>query len=58
MSTYSPRRCEINALLKVCGVFGAQWFLQASIQAQANRCIFIAVVPAPIAVRYDSKNCY
>ncbi len=41
-----------------CGVLGAQWFLQASLAAQANGCIFIAVVPAPLAIRYESANCY
>ncbi|MDF2918673.1 MAG: hypothetical protein K0S70_2890 [Microbacterium sp.] len=41
-----------------CGVVGAQWFLQASLAAQANGCVFIAVVPAPLAIRYESANCY
>lgn len=46
-----------GAFAAACGVLGAQWFLQAQMAADANACVFIAVVPAPVAVRYNSHNC-
>jgi len=46
-----------GAFAAACGVLGAQWFLQAQLAADAGECVFIAVVPAPVAVRYDSHNC-
>lgn len=46
-----------GAFAAACGVLGAQWFLQAQMAADAGECVFVAVVPAPVAVRYDSHNC-
>lgn len=41
-----------------CGVFAAQWFTQAVIASQNNQCIFIATIPAPLAIRYTGSGCY
>lgn len=46
-----------GAIQIACGVAGAQWFTQASLAANANTCVFIAAVPAPIAVRYFGSGC-
>ena len=46
-----------GTLAVVCGVAGAQWFLQASLAAQARQCVFIAAAPAPIALRWLSNQC-
>lgn len=40
-----------------CAVLGAQWFLQAQLAADADSCVFISVVPAPIALRWSSPEC-
>lgn len=40
-----------------CAVFGAQWFLQAQLAVNARSCVFISVVPAPIALRWNSPEC-
>lgn len=40
-----------------CAIAGAQWFLQAGLAANANGCVFIATVPAPLAVRWLSSKC-
>lgn len=41
-----------------CGLFAAQWFTQAVIASQNNQCIFIATIPAPLAIRYTGSGCY
>jgi hypothetical protein len=40
-----------------CGVLGADWWTQAGLAAEANECVFIAVVPAPIAMRWITSAC-
>jgi hypothetical protein len=40
-----------------CAIFGADWFLQAALASEVNGCVFIAVVPAPIALRWISSSC-
>ena len=44
-------------LAAACAIAGAQWFLQAGLAANANECVFIAAVPAPLAVRWISNEC-
>jgi hypothetical protein len=46
-----------GAFAIACAIFGADWFLQASLAANARGCVFIAVVPAPIAMRWISSSC-
>lgn len=45
------------AFAAACAIFGAQWFTQASLAANAKTCVFIAVVPAPLAVQYHGSGC-
>jgi len=45
------------ALGVACAIAGVQWFLQASYAANANGCVFLAAVPAPLAVRWVSPQC-
>lgn len=40
-----------------CAIAGAQWFLQAGLASNAKACVFIAAVPAPLAVRWTSSQC-
>lgn len=40
-----------------CGLAGGYWFTQASLAANANGCVFYAVVPAPLAMRWVSSQC-
>lgn len=40
-----------------CGVAGADWFFQAGLAANAGGCVFIAAVPAPLAMRWSSPEC-
>ncbi|WGD38540.1 hypothetical protein [Lysinibacter sp. HNR] len=44
-------------LSAACAAVAVPWALQASLAAGANQCVFIAVVPAPIAMRWISKEC-
>ena len=44
-------------LAPACAILGISWFTQASQAANANGCVFIAAVPAPIAVRWLSPEC-
>ena len=46
-----------GAFRVACAIFGADWFFQASLAASARGCVFIAVVPAPIAMRWISSSC-
>ncbi|MGO1884698.1 MAG: hypothetical protein ACTH3G_04965 [Citricoccus sp.] len=46
-----------GAFAVACGVFGASWFVHASQAASDNECVFFAVVPAPIGLRWDSPEC-
>ncbi|WP_052521572.1 hypothetical protein [Agreia bicolorata] len=48
---------KFPALAAACGIAGAQWFLQAGLAANANGCVFIAAIPAPLAIRWISDNC-
>lgn len=41
----------------VCGIAGAPVVPQAGLAANANACVFIAAVPAPLAVRWFSSKC-
>ncbi|WP_156496015.1 hypothetical protein [Microbacterium sp. T32] len=45
------------ALGAACGIAGFQWWTQAGLAVNANGCVFIAAVPAPLAVRWLSGNC-
>lgn len=45
------------ALGAACGIAGFQWWTQAGLAANANGCVFIAAVPAPLAVRWLSNKC-
>lgn len=40
-----------------CGLVGAYWFTQAGLAANAKGCVFIAAVPAPLAMRWVSPQC-
>ncbi len=40
-----------------CGIFYGSWIWQANLAKNANGCVFIAVVPAPIAMRWLSNKC-
>lgn len=40
-----------------CGIAGAYWFTQAALAANANGCVFIAAVPAPLAMRWITPHC-
>jgi hypothetical protein len=46
-----------GTLAVACGIAGAQWWTQAGMAVNANGCVFIAAVPAPIAMRWLSKQC-
>lgn len=41
-----------------CGIFGGAIFHNTKRAASENGCIFIAAVPVPVAVGYNSQNCY
>lgn len=40
-----------------CGIAGAEWWTVAGLAANAKGCVFIAVVPVPIAARWNSSQC-
>ena len=42
----------------VCGFYGAYFFAQASIANSQGKCVFISVVPAPLAMVYKDGDCY
>lgn len=42
----------------VCGFYGAYFFTQASIANSQGKCVFISVVPAPLAMVYKDGDCY
>ena len=42
----------------VCGFYGAYFFTQASIANSQGKCVFISVVPAPLAMVYKDGHCY
>ena len=45
------------ALGAACGIAGFQWWTQAGLAVNADGCVFIAAVPAPLAVRWLSSAC-
>ncbi len=45
------------ALAVGCALAGAYWFTQAALAANANGCVFIAAVPAPLAMRWITPQC-
>lgn len=54
--------CGVRALMApplgaACAIAGGQWFWQAQRAADEDGCVFIAAVPAPLAVRYLGKDC-
>lgn len=42
----------------VCGAYGAYFFTQAGLANGQGKCVFISVVPAPLAMVYDDGDCY
>ncbi|MBG6192378.1 hypothetical protein IWX64_003350 [Arthrobacter sp. CAN_A212] len=49
----------VPGTLKIaCAIAGGSWFIQARTASNSNQCIFLAAIPAPIAIRYTGSGCY